>query len=380
MSTFYILCRTYTPNSAGVNRLMSFINGFSNHGVETKVIFFSPDPKKSKFNGELPNVEFIYKWESHYINHPVFKYISFFFYIIGFTLSIPRNSKILVFGFSEILSFLPKNRNCEVYYEISENPEISLTTNRFFASSLKSFLNNCKRLSGLFVISSALKDYFVSNGIEENRVHIINMTVDKARFDGVGKRKGKRYVAYCGTASNNKDGVDQLIKSFALISERYPDLLLFIIGRTPSKEESFANKELVESLNLSERVVFTGVIPSTEMPQLLTDAEILALDRPDNIQAKYGFPTKLGEYLLTGNPVVLTKVGDIPLFLKDGVSALIADPDNPKSFANKLDWALSHYEESKVIGLAGKQVALQSFDAYIESEKMIRIIDLTKTK
>ena len=48
---------------------------------------------------------------------------------------------------------------------------------------------------------------------------------------------------------------------------------------------------------------------------------MLVLARPDNIQAKGGFPTKLGEYLATGNPVVVTKVGEIPNYLIDGVNA-----------------------------------------------------------
>lgn len=69
------------------------------------------------------------------------------------------------------------------------------------------------------------------------------------------------------------------------------------------------------------------------MPQMLKNAEALVLDRPNSLQAQYGFPTKLGEYLLTGNPVVVTKVGDIPLYLKDGVSALLSEDRNPKEFA-----------------------------------------------
>ena len=376
MSPFYIICRTYTPNSAGVNRLLSFVKSLSDRGIDTKVLFFSPDTDYSKINGSYPHIEFIYKWDKYYIKNSILKYLSFLLYILGFVIRLPGKSKILIFGFSEILPFLLRRRDCDIFYEISENPEISLTTNRFFASSLNSFLKNSQKLDGLFVISNALKEYFCSKGVDTSKIHIINMTVDKTRFEGVQKQNGERYIAYCGTASNNKDGVDQLIKSFALISDKYLELKLFIIGKIPSERESFGNKELVNQLGISNKVVFTGVVASTEIPQMLTNAEILALDRPENIQAKYGFPTKLGEYLLTGNPVVITRVGDIPLFLKDGVNALIAEPDCPESFAGKLDWALSHKEEVRKIGLAGKQVALQSFDAAIETEKIISIIGL----
>ena len=111
------------------------------------------------------------------------------------------------------------------------------------------------------------------------------------------------------------------------------------------------------------------------MPQMLKNVDILALDRPDNLQAKYGFPIKLGEYLLTENPVVVTRVGDIPLFLQDGVNALIAEPQNPYSFASKIIWAIEHPEQASLIGKAGAEVAIREFNCHVESKKMLSAIE-----
>ena len=100
----------------------------------------------------------------------------------------------------------------------------------------------------------------------------------------------------------------------------------------------------------------------------------MALDRPDNIQAKYGFPTKLGEYLLTGNPVVITSVGDIPLFLRDGYSVLLAEPNSPNSFSAKLNWALENPDISHRIGEEGRKIAELEFDSQTETNKIIKVI------
>ena len=67
---------------------------------------------------------------------------------------------------------------------------------------------------------------------------------------------------------------------------------------------------------MKDSIVFTGIVSAADIPQILKNAAVLALDRPDSLQAQCGFPTKLGEYLLTENPVIVTKVGDIPLFLE----------------------------------------------------------------
>lgn len=200
------------------------------------------------------------------------------------------------------------------------------------------------------------------------------MTVDPSRFIGLKKKEGTdRYIAYCGAVSNYKDGVDVLIKAFAIIARRIPDIKLYIIGGFPFKKDKEEDYALVDSLGLNERVVFTGTIPREQMPQILKNAEALVLARPDNIQAKYGFPTKLGEYLLTSNPVVVTRVGDIPQFLKDGESAYIAEPGNVEEIAQKMVEAVTS-PEAKVIGQQGADVALREFNSETESKKIIKFI------
>lgn len=110
------------------------------------------------------------------------------------------------------------------------------------------------------------------------------------------------------------------------------------------------------------------------MPQLLKNAEILALDRPDSLQAQCGFPTKLGEYLLTGNPVVVTKVGDIPRFLVHEESALLANQRDPQDFAEKIKWALDNPVLVRKIGETGEKIALREFNNVSETHKMIDVI------
>ncbi|MCS2815132.1 glycosyltransferase [Bacteroides ovatus] len=200
------------------------------------------------------------------------------------------------------------------------------------------------------------------------------MTVDNNRFIGLKKQTSKKYIAYCGTASNNKDGVDELIKSFAIVHKSYPDVKLYIIGKTPDKDDVSGNLKLIENLGVKNSVVFTGIVSAAEMPQILKNATVLALDRPDSLQAQCGFPTKLGEYLLTENPVVVTKVGDIPLFLKDGETALLAEERNPYEFSSKLLWALDHPAEAIEIGKAGAQVAMREFNYLNETKKIIKAI------
>jgi glycosyltransferase involved in cell wall biosynthesis len=280
---------------------------------------------------------------------------------------------VYVYGFPELAVALSKRNDIYVFEERTEHNNASFICN-IKKTPIPVFLDACRRISGMIVISQGLKQYYISNGCHPEKVHVINMIVDSTRFKDLQKKPSEPYIAYCGTASNTKDGVDQLIKAFALVLKHHPEYKLYIIGSTPSKKQRFDNYELTKELEIENNVVFTGVVPAEQMPQILKNATILALDRPNNLQAKYGFPTKLGEYLLTGNPVVVTDVGDISLFLKDGESALIATPDDMEDFAKKLCWTIEHPEESKNIGEQGRVVAEKHFNYLAETKKISQII------
>lgn len=371
---FYLVTIQYAPNSASTNRIMAYVKGFSELGFPATVVFFEPDRLKSMVTSLYPNIEFVYKWERLFINIPRLKKIFIRSNIKAFVRRLKEGDMVYVYGFPDLVKKLSDRNDIRVFSEITEHPQASFP-NYISRTSVEEYIQAVKKVSGVVVISSALKDYFIDNGCTPEKVHVVNMIVDSVRFRYVEKQAVEPYIAYCGTASNTKDGVDQLIKSFAIVLRNHPYYKLLIIGPTPSKRQRFDNLELVKTLKIEDKVVFTGMVSSTDIPQLLKNAEILALDRPDNLQAQFGFPTKLGEYLLTGNPVVLTRVGDIPLFLTDKENALITEPDNPSAFAEKICWAIDNPTESKLIGAKGKLTAEMFFDYRKETKKIIHFLN-----
>ena len=292
------------------------------------------------------------------------------YYSLRLVKRLEKGSKVVILQMSNVMFHLLRRKDISVYHERTEHP---------YAYPYKSFnighyVKVTPQLAGLFVISEPLRQYFIEAGVRPEKIRIINMTVDTSRFAGLKKNECDPYIAYCGTASNTKDGVDELIKSFSLVHSAHPEVKLLIIGKTPAPQEYSGNMELIRELGLTSSIILTGTVSAEKMPSLLKDAAVLALDRPDNLQAQYGFPTKLGEYLLTENPVVVTKVGDIPRFLRDGESALIAPPSSPAEFAEKLIWALENKEAAGKIGKVGAQVARNNFNYLTETRKMLEFL------
>ena len=369
-----IYCFYYSiaPNTAPGNRFLSFLRGFDELGEDVTAVLLYPNKEHYKINCVFKRVKVVYLWREWPIARRILDKIYCGYSFKRFLASLRPGDTVFCYGSPEYVADFVQVKGVRVFHERTESPEVlPLSTQE----SQDRYLRACKELSGLFVITTSLKFFFVKHGVEENRIRIVNITVDTNRFLHLEKKECKeRYIAYCGTVSNNKDGVDDLIKSFAIVVNKHPNVKLLIIGQIPSQTVKAENVKLIDDLGLRDRVVFTGMVTSTEMPQLLKEATVLALARPDSLQAQNGFPTKLGEYLMTGNPVVVTKVGDIPLFLRDGESALLSEQRNPEDFAAKLCWVIENPERASLIGQNGKGVALREFNYLTESKKIIDFI------
>jgi glycosyltransferase involved in cell wall biosynthesis len=162
--------------------------------------------------------------------------------------------------------------------------------------------------------------------------------------------KGKKTIGYTGTPTR-KDGVVDLINSFGILNKKYPNIHLLIVGDVINGNSVIPNlKELATKLGCNDNITFTGLVPFSKIPELLNSCQILALTRPSGVFAEAGFPTKLGEYFACKKPVLITNVGDIPMYFKNEEDLIIATPDDVNSivegfekilFNNKLSIKLS---------------------------------------
>jgi glycosyltransferase involved in cell wall biosynthesis len=364
----YVVRSMLLSNSAVINRMMGHLRAFSEAGLQVEAAFIAPNANGDKMSEEIPGVNFHYCWGDSKIRNRYLKALLSYWWAWRYVKALPKGSDVLLLGADGYIGMFQCRKDLSLYYETTEHPALARNEKQ-----LRAYVSQCKKFKHIFVISRPLRQFFLDSGISEERVTIVNMTVDPKRFDGIEKQTEKiRYIAYCGTVTNNKDGVDDLLRAFSITHRTHPNVKLYIIGATPDKEDRAGNMRLIEELGIKDCVIFTGVVEAKDMPQLLMNATVMALDRPDSLQAQNGFPTKLGEYLLTGNPVVVTKVGDIPKFLEDGKSALLSDDRNAEEFAKKLSWALDNPEQAWKIGSQGREIALREFDCVKEGNKLIK--------
>lgn len=361
-----IVAHLYQPGSAATNRIIAYAKGFMELGKDvTLILGVSSEVVKFTLPDKTLNILYVKepsRWKLHKKMATIIR-----------TQYKEKDTAILIYGSPILCWFLPKSE-FNIFYECTEVPFYGRkkTLSSWLKEKIKWYL--AKRTTGMLVISKALADYFKKQGIRN--IAIINMFVDINRFDEIKYDTDRKYIAYCGTISPFKDGVDCLIKAFALFHKAHPDYELKLIGRYENEEAEKNLKGLVKEYHLEQAVCFTGMINPEDMPRLLCGAQMLALARPDNEQAKYGFPTKLGEYLATGKPVVVTRVGEIGLFLQDKINCRMAEPGNSEDFANKMSWVADNYNEALELGQKGKELTKEAFSSTVQSQKALSFMEV----
>jgi glycosyltransferase involved in cell wall biosynthesis len=271
------------------------------------------------------------------------------------------------------------SRLCRAVYLLEKGEQPFLQAERSQVWKLYGFFyvrTIFKLFDGAIVISEFLERYmhkYMRSGAKTLRLPIL---VDVEKFGCEDKKPLplEKYITYCGTLNETKDGVHTLMRAFALIKEGFKDVSLCLVGDSYHKTQVPLFRQHAEALGITQQVIFTGRVSRDRLPSYLCQATILALARPSSLQAEAGFSSKLGEYLATGNPVVITRTGEIEKYLEDGESAYLAPPDDVQAFAQCLHRALSHPEQASKVGQNGRKVAMSKFDYRVNTVKLQEFI------
>lgn len=224
-----------------------------------------------------------------------------------------------------------------------------------------------KLFNGFIVMTKTLIKFWKNYTLKKTKFIHIPMTVDIDRFNKTLEIpdiiKNKSCITYVGNLGHNeKDGLPILISAFSKIIEKGYNYYLIIIGHAKQSEQKQVDdlKKLVHDLGIQDRVIFTGKVNKDYIPNYMVHSELLALARPNNKQAQGGFPTKLGEYLASKRPVIVTKVGEIPDYLNEK-SAYLSKPDSIDSFSDTIEKAIVDSRKEE-IGMNGYKIAETFFN------------------
>lgn len=181
----------------------------------------------------------------------------------------------------------------------------------------------------LTISNFSKKDIIKQYGVSKDKITIFYPGFDKEIFKPITnetrikeiKLKYKisgRYVIFIGTIQPRKN-IIRLIEAI----QKIEDLQLVVVGKTEGPgREAWQFQEILQTptnLGISERIIFTGFVPTQELPYLLSGAVAFVLP---SLWEGFGMPAV--EAMATGTPVVVANVSSLPEVV--GKSGLLVDP------------------------------------------------------
>lgn len=384
----------FFENSASANRILSLLEGLSNFGAEIKVIITTgyrsrQELKRFGKNGFIGNIGYQYicfikssnLWQRRFNKYALMPLIQ--------PLISKRIQNVVKKDFNyilwtacrfDLLKFVVEHKKrypqIKTFLEMNEYLDIhkgskTKTIHRIIGAARQNYFEAkaFRAYDGIALMTRALIRHYELFPKSGTKLLHLPMTVDLNRFSTIENTISgfeKPYIAFVGGMDDAKDGVSTLISAFAEIASDFPEYKLYLIG---SRNYDTSNHlKMIDQLNLEKRVYWKGEFRRDQIPPVIMNASLLVLPRPDSRQAQGGFPTKLGEYLATGNPVCATRVGEIPDYLVDGKSVFFAEPGSISSFAHTLYRALDNPEEARLVGQNGRKVAELFFNKDIQAK------------
>ena len=361
----------FYPNTAYTNHTKATVSGYSELGVQCDVFSIKPllEADDVALNRRfIGSSSFVKTAFAMFYNYMVLTKIASNYDVIYCATSDLRVIK-------RLLAFAKRN-NKVIVHERTEYPDVFMPSD---CAKMEEYCSYVAKFDKVFTISTYIKNFFVDRGVDKNKLQVYPMIVNPHRFDGIVKQDvGYRYIAYCGNLQNTKDGVSDLIEAYGSTEYAKNTFKLVLIGKKPSNEEMSVYESAIAKYHLADNVIFIGQVQHYDMPKILKNADILALCRPANHQAEGGFPTKVGEYLSTGNPILVTNVGDMELYIKDGVNGYISKAGDVQMFRDKLDYIATHYDEAMAVGENGRGLVFSAFNYKVQTEKVLNTLNSIK--
>lgn len=232
------------------------------------------------------------------------------------------------------------------------------------------YIKSFELFNGIVVITRELARYYSRILKTANSIFLLPMTVDMDRFPVTEEVDVAPYFC-CVFGVHNRDCILDTIIAFDSFTQLTSDksLSLMLIGDFDNLKNGEKVREYLNASSIASRIVFTGRISSEDVIQYLIRAT--ALITTPRAYESGGFPTKLGEYLASGRPVIATEVGEVPDFLTNLKDCLLVKPGDIEGIAKNMLFISTNPAAASEIGRRGRELAHGYFNAkkYIQKFK-----------
>jgi len=286
--------------------------------------------------------------------------------------------------------FLGRKYDAHTILELNGIPqyeaEISGSNNTEIEALIDRTRNEANRYDTLIAASKGVRDYYISIGIEKNKIHVINNGVNTELFKPLDKKECKKQIRVSGDfiigfigSFRPYQGLEDMIRMMKFLIRENPGIKLLIIGDA-GRKDGFQFHPTIEELkriaieeNVSKNVIFTGRVKYKEIPFYINSFDVGLVFRNRLPEGEYS-PLKMMEYLSCGIPVISTNWRPFR-FIEDEELGFLVDSTNHEEIANVISKAISDDDLLAEMGKNAREYATKFCSWKIAAKRIIEIIE-----
>ena len=176
------------------------------------------------------------------------------------------------------------------------------------------------RIDHFLAPSRTLRDWFIGQGVPAERIGFSPYGLDQAPLRAVSRQPAAHLrIGYVGTLMVSK-GPDVLLEAFARLAPGLATVELF--GSPADYHGETGYRARLEPLLSIPGVTVSGPRPHAQIPAALATMDVMVAPSiwPENL------PFVIQEALLSGIPVIGSRIGGIPELIHDGRNGLLFEP------------------------------------------------------
>jgi glycosyltransferase involved in cell wall biosynthesis len=209
---------------------------------------------------------------------------------------------------------------------------------------------------------------------QADKVFVVHSGVDTDVFrpGASSDERSSRPVIACIGRYIEVKGQTHLIEACRIVAGRNVDFECHLIGEGPDRERL---ERQVASAGLREKVHLVAPMSRDRIAELLRSVDILvAPSVPTSDGRREGIPVVLMEAMASRLPVVASRISGIPELVEDGQNGFLTPPGDTAALADAIESLCTAPELRQLLGAAGRQKVLESFDLRRTAERLAQLI------
>ena len=245
-----------------------------------------------------------------------------------------------------------------MYMDVTKVQESSVYRTRKIIEEFL-FHRSLKNVDGYVLLTDGMKEWFTTdiNYTVVEGMATIDNTID------VDDIKKKKQILYAG-GIKREYGVIDLVSAFSQIDDPEWELVIYGDGTDMESVCEYAKKDV--------RIKIMGSAPNAVVMKHQREAALLINPRKNQEMAKYSFPSKTLEYMLSGTPMLGYKLAGIPEEYYDNMF-VIQDSENGMEEALRKAMNLPETERIKM-GEKAKNFVVKEKNPEKQCKKILELI------